>query len=178
MSGIIGQDLLVKSGMGGFPAGHVLQIKSHYTTQSQTNGGGSASYYIQSNGTWSSSSSSPWGNITTTTINSNIVYILTSTAYFAHNTVSGSFGDWEQFIRYSTNSDLSSPTDTTSLVRVYEDARSTNGTSGQSKYAGGGTFVVGHGVGSGTTIYYTVKSVMAYSGVSNPTTLQVMEVAT
>ena len=93
-------------------------------------------------------------------------------------TVSGQFADWEQFIRYSTNSDLSSSTDTTSLVRVYEDARSTNGVSGQSKYGGSGTFAVTSSHASGTTIYYTVKSVMAYSGVSNPTTLQVMELAT
>ena len=178
MSGVIGQDLQVKSGEFGFPAGHVLQIKTHYTTQGQTNGGNNTSYFIQSNGTWSTGTSSPWGNITMKESNSTLVYILTSTAYFAHGTVSGQFGDWEQYIRYSTNSDLSSSGETTSLVRIYEDARSTNGTSGQSKYAGGGTFVVGHGVGSGTTIYYTVRCAMAYSGVSNPTTLQVMEVAT
>ena len=161
-----------------FPAGTVLQMLTHRTVSNQGNTGSSTSYYVQSNGGIGTGSSSPWGSITTKKANSTLIFFLTTFAQCAVGTVSGNFADFETYIRYSTNSDLSSPSDTANLARVYEDARSTNGVSGQQKDCASGSITVTTSYASGTTVYYTAKIVTAWMNISDSTQLQVMEVAT
>ena len=161
-----------------FPAGTVLQMLTHRTVSNQGNTGSSTSYYVQSNGGIGTGSSSPWGSITTKKANSTLVFFLSTFAQWIHGTVSGNFADFETYVRYSTNSDLSSSTDTSNIARVYEDGRSTMGVSGQAKRCGAGFFAVTTSYSAGTTVYYTPKIVTAYTNISDSTQLQVMEVAT
>ena len=178
MSGVIGQDLQAKSGLFGYPAGHVLQTKSHRTTSNQANSGGSSDYFVQSNGGIGSGATSPWGNIVLRNTNSTLVFFLSAFGQWATGTVSGNFADFYTYVRYSTNSDLSSSTDTGNIGRVYEDARSTNHVSGQAKDSCSGNIAVTTTYAAGTTVYYTVKYTTAWTNISDSTLLQVMEVAT
>ena len=160
-----------------FPAGTVLQVKSHLTTSTQNNTGSDTSYYVQSDGSIGTGSSSPWGNITLKKANSTLVYTIHASVYFHRSTGGGNFPSINWYMRYSTNSNLSSSTDTSSFANVYEDCRWHNYLSEQQKIAASGTVAVTSSHAKDTVVYYTVKADCRYSGVY-PISLQVMELAT
>jgi hypothetical protein len=161
-----------------FPAGHVLQIKNHYTTSGVGTTSTNLTNYSQSNGSFSSDATSPWGNITTKQANSSLLFFLTTAPYFDDGIVSGVMATVNLSMVYSTNSDLSSSTTTSNIIKCYEDCRSTMNVSGQQQGSAAGNILVTTSYASGTTVYYTVKVHLADAAIYEYTTLQVMEVAT
>tara|TARA_B100000123_G_C25724070_1_gene425972 strand:+ start:319 stop:1068 length:750 start_codon:yes stop_codon:yes gene_type:complete len=159
------------------PAGTVLQVKSHISTHTQNHTGGSTDYYVQSNGNWGTGTTSPWSNITIKKANSTLVFTVHAYVFFNRNTVNGNFGSINWYIRYSTNSNLSSSTDTARLGNIYQDCRWYNYTSEQEKLGGSGTLAVTTSYAKDTVVYYTVKATAQYASIY-PASLQVLELAT
>lgn len=167
----------IQSGVG-FPAGHIIQIKNHYTSSGTSTTSSDLTNYIQSDGTWASGATSPWGNLTTKQANSSLLFHLTCAPYFDDGVVNGVFAQLNLSMVYSTNSDLSSSTTTSQIIKCYEDCRSTMNVSGQQQGSAAGNILATTTYSAGTTVYYTVKVHLADAGIFEYTTLLVMEVAT
>tara|TARA_R100000664_G_C2758846_1_gene148076 strand:+ start:3684 stop:4298 length:615 start_codon:yes stop_codon:yes gene_type:complete len=169
-AGILGSSVV-------FPAGTILQVNTHTTTSTQTNSGGDTDYYFQSDGSIGTGSSSPLGNITLKKANSTLIYTIHGSVYWSRSMGSGNFPSINWYIRYSTNSNLSSPTDTSIIAQTYEDTRWQNYLSEQQKVSASGTEKVTSSHAKDTVVYYTVKVNCRYSAIY-PMSLQVMELAT
>ena len=90
----------------------------------------------------------------------------------------GNFTIVDVQVEYSTNSNLSSSSSTGTVIKCYEDCRSTMNVSGQQQGGAAGNKSISPAYSAGTTVYYTIKVILSYAGIYESTSLQVLEVAT
>ena len=160
MSGVIGQDLHVKSGLIGFPAGHVLQVKGVRSTAATSNVTSATNKWMKSDGTgWDSTHGAA---ITLTTKQANSSFKLESRlTYFTNRATADGYQVFCNIYAYiSTTLPTNDSTDGTEyfLVNYYEDCRSSNYVSGQQNNMLGGHAFITTTHYAGTTLYFSLKT--------------------
>ena len=160
MSGVIGQDLLVKSGKVGYPAGNVLQVKGVRSNQATSGVTSPTNKWLKSDGTGWNGSHTAAITLTTKQANSSFKVEGRLTYFTDRSTASGYqvFCNTDAFI--STTVPTNDSTDGTqySLVDYYEDCRSSNYVSGQQNNMMSGHIFVTQSHAAGTTLYFSYKA--------------------